>query len=262
MAEFWRSAAVTSLEARRSAQENSCYRQHLHDSLSIGVIDAGASAFAGPVGGAVRLEPGDVVIIPAGQVHACNPEQGRWLYRMIHLDQEWAASLMSPRVSAELLDGVSVLRDPALADAANALTDELFLDPPREQIQEGFCRFFAAAGDAPAAHRVRAMIDPQLRTRIEPVLQRLAEDEVAPRLEALGALVGMSSYQVVRAVKRVTGLSPIAWRQNARVMRARQLLREGESIADAANVLGSTDQSHFHRVFRAHVAASPGAYRG
>lgn len=262
MAEFWRSSTVASLEARRSAQENSCYRQHLHDALSIGVIDAGVSNFAGPIGGAVSLEPGDVVIIPAGQVHACNPENGRWLYRMIHLDQEWAASLMSPPVAATLLDAVSVLRDSALAAAATALTDELFLDPPPEQLQECFRRFFAVAGDAPAAHRVRSMVDPQLRARIEPVLQRLAEDEVAPRLDVLGALVGMSSYQVVRAVKRVTGLSPIAWRQNVRVLRARQLLREGESIADAANVLGFTDQSHFHRVFRAHVAASPGAYQG
>jgi uncharacterized protein YjlB len=72
--EFWRSSAVASLEARRSAQENSCYRQHLHDALSIGVIDAGVSHFAGPIGGAVSLEPGDVVIIPTDQVHACNPE--------------------------------------------------------------------------------------------------------------------------------------------------------------------------------------------
>ncbi len=261
MAEFWRSSTVASLEARRSAQENSCYRQHLHDSLSIGVIDAGVSHFSGPMGGAVSLEPGDVVIIPAGQVHACNPEEAGWLYRMIHLDQEWAASLMSPQTAATLLDAVSVLRDPALAEAATALTDELFLDPSKEQIEEAFYRFFATAGDAPTAHRVRASVDPQLRARIEPVLRRLSEDEVTPRLDALGALVGMSSYQVVRAVKRVTGLSPIAWRQNARVLRARRLLGEGESIADAANLLGFTDQSHFHRVFRAHVAASPGAYQ-
>jgi AraC-like DNA-binding protein len=168
---------------------------------------------------------------------------------------------MSPQQAATLLDGVSVLRDPALAEAAKALTDELFLDPSKDRIEEAFCRFFAAAGHASAAHRVRATVDPQLRARIEPVLRRLSEDEVTPRLDVLGALVGMSSYQVVRAVKRVTGLSPIAWRQNSRVLRARRLLGEGESIADAANLLGFTDQSHFHRVFRAHVAASPGAYR-
>lgn len=261
MTEFWRSSALASLEARRSAQENSCYRQHTHDALSIGVIDAGASSFAGPISGRVRLEPGDVVIIPAGQVHACNPERGRWLYRMIHLDQRWATSLMSPRMSAGLLDGVSVLRDPALGDAAGELTDLLFLDPSRRRIEQVFASFFASAGQVPATARVRTGVDPELRARIEPVLRRLREDRESPRLDLLGELVGMSTHQVVRTVKRATGLTPIAWRQNARVIRARRLLRDGESIAQTAHSLGFTDQSHFHRVFRAHVAASPGAYR-
>lgn len=262
MTEFWRSSTVASLEARRSAQENSCYRQHTHDALSVGVIDAGVSIFTGSVTGGVRLEPGDVVIVPAGHVHACNPQRGHWLYRMIHLDQEWAASLMPRAMSTELFDGVNVLRDPVLGDIANGLTDALFLDPPRERIEEEFSGFFAAAGGVPAAHRVRSTVDPVLRARVEPVLRRLRDDEAAPRLEVLGALVGMSRYQVVRAVKRATGLSPIAWRQNARVTRARRMLRDGESIAETAHALGFTDQSHFHRVFRAHVAASPGSYRG
>lgn len=134
--------------------------------------------------------------------------------------------------------------------------------PPRKRIEDEFTRFFASAGAVPAADRVRPQVDPELRARIEPVLRRLREDEASPRLDVLGDLVGMSTYQVVRAVKRATGLSPIAWRQNARVMRARQRLRDGDSIAETAHSLGFTDQSHFHRVFRAHVAASPGAYRG
>lgn len=93
MAEFWRSTALPHLEARRSCQENTCYRPHTHDSFSIGVIDAGTSVLTGPLDGTIRLEPGDVVVIPAGQVHACNPDAGRWLYQMVHMDQNWAVSL-------------------------------------------------------------------------------------------------------------------------------------------------------------------------
>ena len=83
----------------------------------------------------------------------------------------------------------------------------------------------------------------------------------ASALAELGALVGMSTHQLVRAMKRATGLAPLAWRQNARIVHARHLLRDGVPIADAAHELGFTDQSHFHRVFQAHVAAPPGAYR-
>ncbi|GAA4388106.1 MULTISPECIES: helix-turn-helix domain-containing protein [Brevibacterium] len=40
------------------------------------------------------------------------------------------------------------------------------------------------------------------------------------------------------------------------------MLRAGTSVVETAIALGFVDQSHFHRVFRAHVAALPGAYRG
>lgn len=104
MAEFWRSTALPHLEARRSCQENPCYRPHTHDSFSIGAIDAGTSVLTGPLDGKIRLEPGDVIVIPAGQVHACNPDHGRWLYQMIHTDQAWAASLTPGRETSGLFD--------------------------------------------------------------------------------------------------------------------------------------------------------------
>lgn len=103
--------------------------------------------------------------------------------------------------------------------------------------------------------------DMQLREQLRPVLDRLRNDESNPSLDELAALAGLTRYQLIRAVKRATGLAPLAWRQNARIAQARRMLRTGRPIADTAHELGFTDQSHFHRVFRAHVAASPGAYR-
>ncbi|WP_159499868.1 AraC family ligand binding domain-containing protein [Microbacterium sp. 18062] len=93
MSEFWRRDDLPHLEARRSSQENSCYRPHTHDTFSVGLIDAGTSVLAGHLGGVIRLRPGDVVLIPADHVHDCNPDDGAWRYQMIHIDQEWAASL-------------------------------------------------------------------------------------------------------------------------------------------------------------------------
>ncbi|MDN5890523.1 MAG: AraC family ligand binding domain-containing protein, partial [Yaniella sp.] len=84
MVEFSRSTAIPHLEARRSCQENSCYRPHSHDAFSIGLIDEGLSVFTGPFGNSIRLRPLDVIVIAADQVHQCNPYSGRWLYRMIH----------------------------------------------------------------------------------------------------------------------------------------------------------------------------------
>jgi len=226
----------------------------------MGLIDAGTSVLTGPLDGTVRLEPGDVVVIPAGQVHACNPDQGRWQYQMIHMDQGWAISL-APE-AGRLLDGISVVRRPDLHRRISDLNDAIFADEPPDRIEAGFASLFRLLDGASPTHLVTTDANPELATRLRPAMDRLRCDEASPSLRELADLVGMSTHQLVRAMKRATGLAPLAWRQNARIVQARRLLREGAPITDTAQALGFFDQSHFHRVFRAHVAASPGAYRG
>lgn len=262
MAEFWRSTAVPHLEVRRSCQENSCYRPHSHDTFSVGLIEAGASVLSGGLDGAVRLEPGDVVVIPAGQVHACNPDDGAWRYQMIHVDQSWAASLVRAGEASDVFTGVRVLRHPGVRDRVSALGHSVFADEPHGRIEGRFADLCRAVEQAPAMHVVRSGANPELIARLRPAITHLRDDEANPALSDLAELVGMSTYQFVRAMRRATGLAPLAWRQNARIIRARRLLREGRPIAETAHALGFADQSHFHRVFRSHVAASPGTYRG
>ncbi|MCX0276456.1 AraC family ligand binding domain-containing protein [Brevibacterium sp. CS2] len=100
--EFLRSPGLPQLEFRRPAQDRSCYQPHAHERFSVGIIDSGSTLFSGAVGDPVRLVPGDVILIPAGFVHACNPDGGRWEYRMIHADEAWLAALV-PDDHSELL---------------------------------------------------------------------------------------------------------------------------------------------------------------
>lgn len=261
MVEFVRHAALPHIEARRSCQENSCYRPHTHDAFSIGIIETGTSAFARPLGGSVRLEPGDVIVIAAGQVHQCNPDDGSWRYQMIHMDQEWATNLLTTDRAATLFSGVTVLRGSDVRHHSRAWSDLIFAGASAGRIESGFRDLLGELGDAAPEHTVVGDTDVQLLERLRPVLDRLRDDDANPSLDELAVVAGFTKYQLVRAVKRATGLAPLAWRQNARIAQARRMLRAGHSIADTAHELGFTDQSHFHRVFRAHVAASPGAYR-
>lgn len=262
MAEFVRHPALPHLEARRSCKENTCYRPHTHDAFSIGVIEAGTSVFAGPIGGSVRLEVGDVIVIASGQVHQCNPSDGFWRYQMIHMDQEWAFSLAATDRAAALFSGVTVLRHSDLHHLSRAWSHLIFAGAPAERIESGFRELLGELGDAAPKHTVVGDTDVQLIEFLRPVLDRLRNDESNPGLDELAVLVGLTKYQLVRAVKRATGLAPLAWRQNARIAQARRMLRAGHPIVETAHALGFTDQSHFHRVFRAHVAASPGTYQG
>ncbi len=267
-AEFWRSDALPQLESRRSCREVACYRPHTHDRFSIGLIDAGESSFTGASGRSVELRPGDVLCIPAGHVHACNPEGGRWEYQMIHAEQYWIRQLLGaagPEAgeTARLLGAISVFRVPGLHRRFDALNERLFAggvpDPARigEELRNGLRRCARAV----PLHREAPVSDPETSTRLRAVIARLRDDETAPALDELAELAGMSRFQLIRAMKRTTGLTPTSWRHDHRVNAARRLLREGGTLAGVAAELGFADQSHFHRVFRSHVASTPGSYR-
>lgn len=260
IAEFWRSPLHPQLEARRSCQENTCYRPHTHDRFSIGLIDSGSSSFTPPSGDPVRLFPGDVVLIPAGLAHACNPDRGRWRYRMVHADQGWLAGLPTGAPGA-IVEKVAIIRNRTVHRLTGAAIDLLFAGGDRRAIEGAFGHALSAAATVGSEPIAGPDVDPALIERLNPALHRLRHDVHNPALDELADLVGMSKFQLIRAMKRATGLSPLAWRHSERVTMARAMLRHGYSLADTAHELGFVDQSHLHRIFRAHVAAAPGAYR-
>lgn len=91
--------------------------------------------------------------------------------------------------------------------------------------------------------------------------ERLADDLVhTPSLSELAALIGLSRYQLLRRFERVYGMTPFAWQRQVRTERARALIGEGRTLADAAADCGFADQSHMTRVFVAHFGFTPGAW--
>ena len=82
------------------------------------------------------------------------------------------------------------------------------------------------------------------------------------RLRDLAQLTRLSQSQFGRAFKASTGLAPHQWQMSLRINRAQQLILDGElSLAQIALVTGFSEQSHFTRVFRSKVGASPGSWR-
>jgi transcriptional regulator GlxA family with amidase domain len=60
--------------------------------------------------------------------------------------------------------------------------------------------------------------------------------------------------------RRQVGLPPYEYLAHLRVSRARELLRRGALVADAAQAVGFCDESQFHRHFRRIIGVPPGAY--
>lgn len=248
---FWRDPALPYAESRRACDSRACYRAHSHETYSIGAVDAGCSHFSGAAAQAVRLQAGSVVMVPAGRVHACNPEPGQsWSYQMLHLDAAWLAAVAEPGNSVKVLhDGWAYQR----FCAANEL---LFSDAPAA-IKES--ALIELVGDL---HSLAGEELPGLAPAADltAVKQALLAD-ATPSLSTLAQLAGLSRYQLIRAFRQATGLPPHAWLLDQRINQARKRLRAGNALADVALELGFADQAHFQRLFKAHAAITPGAYR-
>ncbi|WP_194790701.1 AraC family transcriptional regulator [Pseudomonas sp. UFMG81] len=261
--EIWHDPALPYVESRRACQSRACYKAHAHPTFSIGAVDAGYSRFSGAGAGQVRLTPGTLVLVPAQRVHACNPEPGQaWSYQMLHLDAGWLRQL---RLEAGLAAGepdapARITRSPALYRQFCALNQLLFSPAPALEKETALVGFigdhdFSRYPTLPAA----PALAPSLLSQLIECVEQLSLGELS--LNGLARQAGLGRYQFIRAFTTATGMTPHAWLLNARVNHARELLRQGQGLAEVAYQLGFADQSHFQRVFKAHAGVTPGAYR-
>lgn len=252
---FWRDPALPHVESRRACQSRACYKPHSHPTFSIGAVDAGGSIFTGSQDGKVALGNGSLVLVPAGCVHACNPlPDALWSYQMLHLDAQWL------HAHAPALDGdtAMVLHCPLLYAQFCAMHALLYSTASATEKNAALLAFLGACASA------RADLLPSERKplpqQLIPVLAML-QARPSASLSQLAQAAGLSPYQLIRAFRAATGMTPHSYQLNAQVNRARSRLQAGTALAQLAHELGFADQSHFQRVFKAHAGITPGRYR-
>ena len=79
-------------------------------------------------------------------------------------------------------------------------------------------------------------------------------------LDDLAEHAALDKFHLVRAFRSEVGLPPYEYLTYLRVSRARELLRRGVLVAEAAQTVGFCDQSQLHRHFRRIVGVAPSAY--
>ncbi|MDF3838760.1 AraC family transcriptional regulator [Cupriavidus basilensis] len=267
-ARYWFDPAMPYVESRCACDSGAAYLPHTHPTLSIGAIDSGHSLFSTEAG-PVRLSRGDVVVIPAGQVHACNPvPDGRWSYQMLHLDPAWVEAVLAANGAAPALpQALARVRITSAADSYAALcrlNQMLFSAAPAARKEAALAGFVGVLlGGIDPRQTVRLPRPPacgqaSLARLVALLRERHAE---ALPLADMARSVGLSRYQLIRAFRAETGMTPHAYQLDLRINQARRLLRAGAAPAEIAQELGFSDQSHFQRAFKQRVALTPRHYQ-
>ncbi|MHA3735651.1 AraC family transcriptional regulator [Pseudomonas sp. Eth.TT006] len=263
---FWRDDALPFIEARAIADGREvCYSRHSHAHFSIGAITAGRSTYLHEQA-EFEVTTGTVVLMNPGDVHACNPiDDQPWSYLMLYVETPWLTDLQRQTgFSGEA--GFQRFHETHLSDA------DLF-----DALQKLYAVLIDSQQDVLRKESMAVEFFSDLQRRLNPApaparepnfkLERAAGHirEHCTELLSLDdicAAAQLSPSYLIRAFKQHYGMTPHAFLVNQRIQFARERLRNGELIADVALKAGFSDQAHFQRVFKQHLAATPGQYRG
>ncbi|EMO2840410.1 AraC family transcriptional regulator [Acinetobacter baumannii] len=261
--EFWQDRRMPYVETRRSCFGRTCYKSHSHPTFSIGAIDEGNSVFQSSFGTAQKISAGTSVIVPAHVEHSCNPMPNQaWSYQMLHLDLAWLNQLYSEFQEQGLDLHIPqhkplIIKDESLYEAFTEMNETLF--DAQKLIFEKEQSLLHCLIHLLLPHFILEEIQkPQyLYKDFLNLIDVISSSEGFISLEELAQRVGLSRYAIIRLFKANVGLTPHAFQINLKINQAREQLKQGVPLAELAVNLGFSDQSHFHKAFKAHTGVTP-----
>jgi AraC-like DNA-binding protein len=212
---------------------------HFHDEVQVSVVWGGMRDYR--VGTRIiRVQPGQMLVTPARRPHqalpSLQPQVRSVEFYLAPTALDAAARRWLESSDVFVIAAPDVLNAPP-SDAAGLITGRIDREaagypplPPGE----------------PAGSTGASLLDAVIR-----------HDSI----HAAAGDVGLSREGFIRAFFRSRGMTPHAYKINDRLNRGRQLLRQGERIADVAQAAGFSDQSHFGRAFLDYFGATPGDFR-
>ena len=81
------------------------------------------------------------------------------------------------------------------------------------------------------------------------------------KLDDIARQTGINTFKLIRLCKAETGMTPLQFVMNQRILNSQQLLRQGLPIAHVALMSGFYDAAHFHRHFKKLTGLTPASFR-
>lgn len=212
------------------------------------------------------LGPGDMVMTPKGVEAGFEwdtPLRATGLWIDADGIRDFARVEMGVAVDGSDFEGAVVLNDPEIADAIHAIRQAMLTSGAGQNlIFDSLARVFLAV----LVRRHGRLSDPDAAAfgdgRMEALRAHVdARLHASPHVADMADAVGMSSSAFGRALRAATGLTPMAFLREARIERAKSMLRGQATLGEIAVRCGFADQAHFSRSFKTATGRTPRAWR-
>lgn len=239
------------------------YARHSHPSYSIGVIEAG-------IGG--NYYRGTNYLAPSKSVIFMNPEEVHTGYSAEELPLTYRMVYPSIDFIQQIASDVQIRGFPYFKDAVvqnkvlarDILSLHVVLEQSnsrlaqQSQLIEVLSDILLNYADI-KLQSIRLGKEHQSVRLIKEYLHDNLSSNIS--LEELGKITNLNRSYLIRVFRNAVGMPPYTYLNQIRVEKAKRLLRQGISIADAAIMVGMSDQSHLTRHFKRILGITPGRYR-
>lgn len=232
---------------------STAFPAHFHGCYVFGFA-AGGSSVMSRAGENHELRCGTGLVLNPGETHRC-AQIGDLDYFSVHVPVQTMYELSEALGFGQTLphfDAASV--KPQAADClASALMEDrgkkVKLAPFLQFLELAWPRFDMTERGASASKAVEAASE-------------IMDSEYAQPLTLpwIARRCAVSESTLLRGFSQTYGITPHGYLLSVRIDRARELLSEGRSPAEAALCTGFCDQSHLTNVFRKYIGLTPGAY--
>ena len=254
---IWSRSLGEGLEIVETSGLKSGYAPHNHDSYVVGLTRHGVQRFRyrGEEQEAVR---GQAFVLHPGETHDGRPgTENGYGYRSIHISPHHVADAAGGHHLPFVKDVVS--SDQRLAAGIARLLKAENMgrgDPEITEILADLAETFQHLSGQDTRQDLERY---QIIRRVREHLHTAWRSDI--RMADLEREHGLSRYAIARQFRRYFGVSPSRYVILRRLDRAKHLIAERKSLADAAYAAGFSDQSHMTRHFLYAFGMTPGRWR-
>lgn len=258
---------IGGVQLLHAAYKNHQFSPHYHEGHVIGVIEKGCLGFDYR-GERIVAGCGDINVADPGEVHNgfCVNDSG-WQYRMFYLTPgqlDRMAHEAAGRKTATPFFRKGVIRDPLFAQGIHRLHQDI--ENADISLLEKESRFRLLLSSFIIRHAesdVKAVQPGSEKIAVKRVKAYIRQHySKGISLSDLSCEAGLSPYYLLRVFSKQTGMTPHAYLNHVRVLKARQLIESHVPLADTALTVGFCDQSHLNRIFKKIYGITPGQYAG
>lgn len=261
---FFKDDKMPYIESRYDKVSDACYVKHSHNTISIGANEDGPTELTCK-DSICRLEKGALLLINPFEVHCCNPiEKQARTYHMMFLDPKWCLEIQKYIFNDEIKEFIpfkkTILASPELYYEYIELNKYLFSNSFYLEKEGKLILFLSKLFDKVCSYEENYIDEDNKKVeKIKAFIDKNVYENIT--LSEISNEVNINQYKIIRLFNKTVYLTPHAYLINAKINKAKDLIKEELPLNEVCFSLGFFDQSHFTKCFKKIVAVTPKQYQ-